>query len=409
MEITRLLDFESKGCFDFFLAEANRDKESPGFGLIRDRAPDFHSMASIASTGFGLTAYVIGANRGWISRDLARDLALGTLDTLLHKAEHIHGFFYHFMHMDTGKRYMSSEVSVIDTAIAVCGAITVGEYFGGEVAEKAARLYERIDWGWFRDERKNRFYMGYTPEKGFSGWWDFYAEQLMMYVLAAGSPTHPVPGDMFYSFNRHISRDTRPEFIHSWFGSLFTHQFSHAWVDFRNKTDKWGVDWFENSVRASIANREYCIRMRAYFKTLHARSWGLTACEGPWGYQGRYGAAPSALTNDEHLVDGTVPPAGALGSIVFTPDESMEALFYFYREHPGLVGRYGLKDAYNLDVTPAWYSPYVIGIDKGITLLMIENYRTGLVWDLFMSNGYVKKGMREVGISDKHSVVKVLA
>lgn len=140
--------------------------------------------------------------------------------------------------MDTAKRARNSEVTVIDTAIVLNGAITVGEYFSGNVMEKVQNLYERVDWDWYRDSDRNRFYMSYAPEKGFSGWWDFYTEQLMMYILGAGSPTHPVPGDMFYSFVRHhFGTDSNPEFIHSWFGSLFTHQFTHAWVDFRGKID----------------------------------------------------------------------------------------------------------------------------------------------------------------------------
>jgi len=138
--------------------------------------------------------------------------------------------------------------------------------------------------------------------------------------------------------------------------------------------------------------------MGKHYDTMHANSWGLTSCSGPYGYQGRYGAAPSALMNDEHYIDGTVPPAGAAGSIVFTPHESIEALNYYYEKHPKLWGKYGFTDAYNLDVAPHWYDSGVIGIDKGIALLMIENHRTGLVWDLFMRNTYVQEGLQKVGL-----------
>jgi len=302
--------------------------------------------------------------------------------------------------MKTAKRARKSEVSIIDTAILLCGSIVAGEYFGGSVWETAQLLYERTAWNWYRDDRNNRFYMGYIPEQGFSGWWDFYAEQLMTYILGAGSPTYPVPGNMFYDFACYSTNDDKKGFVYSWFGSLFTHQFSHAWVDFRGKKDLRGVDWWENSVRASLENRAYCIRMSKTFKTLHEKSWGLTPCDGPFGYQGRYGSEPSALLNRMHIVDGTVPPAGAAGSIVFTPNESLEAMEYYYNNHPKLWGRYGFVDAYNVDVLPNWYASDVIGINKGITLLMIENFRTGLIWDLFMKNRWVKKGINAVGLED---------
>jgi len=416
-----LLELESRKSFDFFWNETNTDKSSRGYGLIRDRA-DCEAIkasscegrqksqqgcvmctdiSSIASVGFGLSALPIGAERGWISREEALERADGTLKTLLYHCDHVNGFFYHFLCMNTAKRARKSEVSIIDTAILLTGAIVAGEYFGGRIMETARLLYERAVWSWYRDSSNNLFYMGYTPEKGFSGWWDFYAEQLMAYILGAGSPTYPVPGDMFYSFACYSADQGRErEFIQSWFGSLFTYQFSHAWVDFRGKRDQRGIDWWENSIKATLENRAYCIEMSKTYKTLHENSWGLTSCDGPFGYQGRYGAAPSALLDDEHIVDGTVPPAGAAGSIVFTPDESIQALEYYYSNHPRLWGKYGFLDAYNLDVIPHWYSEHVIGINKGITLLMIENYRTGLVWDLFMKNPWVKNGIKAVGLED---------
>jgi len=219
-----------------------------------------------------------------------------------------------------------------------------------------------------------------------------------MYILGAGSMTYPVPGDMFYSFVRY-KRANSLDFIYSWFGSLFTHQYSHAFIDFRGRLDRYGVDWFDNSVRASLANRDYCIELGRKFKTLHERSWGLTPCQGPFGYQGRYGAGPSGIYDDEHIVDGTVPPSGALGSIVFTPDLSLEALNY-YKGQTRLWGEYGLVDAYNLDIKQAWYADSYIGINKGITLLMAENYTSGLVWELFMKNEIVQRGLKVVGLSE---------
>lgn len=399
MKDEKILELESKGCFDFFWNEANIDPNSPGFGLIRDRAPGNPNMASIASIGYGLTALVIGVERKWVTYEEAYERALGTLKTLWNNAENINGFYYHFLDMNTAKRYGRCEVSVIDTAILICGVLTAGEYFGEEVNELAEKIYFRVDWDWYVDHKRNLYYMGYIPEHGHFGEWDFYAEQFMMYFLGAASPTKPINPELFYIFTRHRnSYGNYTEFVHTRSGSLFTYQFSHAWYDFRNTRDRNGYDWWENSVLATKTNRQFCIDNSDKFKTLGANSWGLTACDGPFGYTGAYGAPPSQNNNSGHQTDGTVPPCGAAGSIVFTPDEVIDSLNYLYKNFPKLWGKYGFKDAYNLDVTPEWYGEDYIGIDKGITLLMIENYRTGLVWDVFMSNKYAKLGMERCGI-----------
>nr|WP_144925877.1 glucoamylase family protein [Paenibacillus bovis] len=405
-ETEALLDEESRKSFDFFWNETTTKEGSPGYGLIRDRYPGAPGISSVASVGYGLSAYVIGVERGWVTHDEAYERTLGTLNTLLNTAEHVNGHFYHFLDMNTGKRAWNSEVSVIDTAIAINGAFVAAEYFGGEIKDKAEQLYKRVDWEWYRDKNRNMFYMGYHPESGFAGNWDFYAEQLMMYFLGSASPTHPTNTDMFYDFQRHLAGyGGYPKFIHSWFGSIFTYQFSHAWFDLRHLEDKKGVDWYSNSIIASLTSRKYAIDQGKNFETLGPNSWGMTASDGPKGYNGLYGDAPSGFNNDAHFVDGTVPPAGAAGSIVFTPEETINALKNYKENHPELWGKYGFKDAYNLDVEPDWYATDVIGINKGITLLMIENFRTGLIWDLFMQNNYVQSGLKKVGLTPKNTVV----
>jgi hypothetical protein len=170
--IEDLLELESRKSFDYFWMEANTDPKSPGYGLIKDRAPSNPGICSIASLGFGLTALTIGVKRGWVSFNEAYERALGTLSCLLYHAEQVNGFFYHFLNMQTAKRIWHCEVSIIDTTIALCGAISAGEFFGGEIAEKAQAIYERIDWGWFIDKKTNLFYLGYSPEEGFFGSWD---------------------------------------------------------------------------------------------------------------------------------------------------------------------------------------------------------------------------------------------
>lgn len=401
---TSILELETRKSFEFFWNEATTDKSKQGYGLIRDRVPRGEGLASIASVGFGLTAITIGVERGFITKKEGFERVLGTLNTLWNNTEHVNGFFYHFVDMETGKRHGRSEVSNIDTAIAICGAISAGEYFGGEIKELAEKIYKRVNWQWFVDKKRNMFYMGYSPEDGFGGHWDFYAEQLMMYFLAAASPTYPVNSNMFYSFIRHTdSYKNGPSFINSWIGSIFTYQFSHAWFDFRNTSDGEGVNWWENSVIASLSARQYCIYNHDNFKTFGENSWGLTACDGPYGYSGRYGAPPSGseemgCPNTEHRNDGTITPCGAAGSIVFTPEESIDALDYYYENFPELWGKYGFNDSYNLDVKPVWFAEDCIGINKGITILMIENYRTGCVWNTFMKSGYIKQGMLLCGI-----------
>lgn len=378
----------------YFLEQSNLDENSSGYGLTRDRYPGNPSIASVAATGYGLSALPLAVEEGLLGKDEAYIRASKTLDTMLNM-DNIEGFFYHFVDINTGKRAWNSELSNIDTAILICGAIHAGEYFEGEVKEKAEKLYKNVNWPWFVDPQNNQFYMAYSPEKGFSGHWDYYAEQLMMYVLGAGSPTYPIGKDVYDSFTRHYdSYGDGEKFIHSWFGSIFTYQFSHGWIDFRNKTDEKGVNWFDNSKNASLANYNFCNDLKEEYNTFKSGGWGLTACDSKNGYEGLYGSAPSGSNSTAHKVDGTVPPAGALGSIVFTPKEAKEALKSFEKIE-GLKGEYGYKDAYNLD--KEWIANDYIGIDKGITMIMIQNYKDESVWNEFMKNIYVNEGLKELG------------
>lgn len=404
MRVFDILEMEGKGCFDFFCQEANWNPKSAGFGLIRDRAPSSPKVASIASVGFGLSALVIGCQRGWITYEQAYERAYGTLKTLLN-IETVHGFYYHFLDMDEGTRFRQSEVSVIDTAILICGVLTAAEYFGQDIKKLGEQIYLRVEWDWYVDKNTSLFYMGYLPDRGHFGSWDFYAEQLMMYFLGAGSPTFPVTGDLMYKFERHHdSYGSGKSFIYTPVGSLFTYQFSHAWFDLRNTEDKTGVDWFENSIEAVKANRQYCIDNNDGLKTFGSGAWGLSACDGPKGYFGDYGSLPSGVNKRKHFTDGTVAPYGAAGSIVFLPNECIETLELYYSRFPECWGKYGFKDAFNIDVTPNWFGEDYIGIDKGISLLMIENYRSGLIWDVFMKNEYVRQGMEICDVKQRSAV-----
>lgn len=395
---TKVLDLEAKACFDFFWNEANIDLNSPGYGLILDTNVD-SQRASIASVGFGLSAIIIGVERGWITYEEGYERTLGTLTTLLEHVEHYRGFYAHFIEMQTGKRMGQCEFSTIDTAILLNGALTSGEYFGGKIKELADKIYRRVDWDFIVDEKNKWFYMHYWPEiypeghSGLGGHWDYYAEQLMMYILAAGSPTSPVGPHLYYNMKKLIGEYKGSLYIRGWYDGLFIHQFSYAWFDSAKYIDRDGINWFENSVKATLANRQYCINNPDGFSTYHSNSWGLTPCLGPNGYSGRYGPSPSGLIEDVNQNDGTVPPCGAAGSLPFTPKESMEALNYMYETFPQLWGKYGFYDSYNLDQKSPWFSNQYIGINKGITLLMIENYRSGLIWNLYMKNKHVQKGL----------------
>ena len=399
--IEEVIDFEMRGSFNFFWEQANTNGDSPGYGLIRDRFPGSEGVSSIASVGFGLTAYLVGIEKGYISYEEGEERASKTMDTLL-AMERVEGFYYHFVDMQTAERVWESEVSTIDTAILLMGVLTVGEYFGGEVKSKAQLIYDGVNWPWFVDESRNMFHMAYRPEKanedqmGFEGHWDFYAEQLMLYVLAAGSDTYPIDASTYYGFIRHYGQygEGRP-FIHSWFGSIFTYQYSHAWLDFRDYTDKEGVNWFDNSVDASLAQVDFAADNADEYNTLGPDAWGLTASDGPDGYNGLYGAPPSGFDNSSHLIDDTVAPSAAIGSIIFVPQQARQAMLNYYSMEP-LKGDYGFLDAYNL--SEDWFASDVIGIDKGVTLLMLANYENDLVYRTSMTSEQVLKGLDRLQI-----------
>ncbi len=398
LDSNKLLEKELKKSYNFFIKEVNLNKKSNGYGLIRDKTIIDKNIASIVSVGYGLAALIIGVEHKWITFEKAYKRANRTLDTFINNVERENGFYYHFVNIENSKREWNCEISIIDTAIFICGAIVAGEYFGKEVKGKAEILYKNVNWEWYTNKENNYFYMGYKPEKGFWGQWDGYAEQLMLYILGVSSPTFPVNKDMYYEFERKKADYKEiKDIIYTYCGTLFTYQYSHAWIDFRNIKDRDGINWFKNSIKATKANREYCIDNKEKFKTYGENSWGLTACLSPKGYIG-CGAEPCNVNLDIEN-DGTISPCGAIGSIVFTPKESIEAMKYYYSNFTKLWGKYGFKDAYNLEGNKPWFAKEYIGIDKGIEIIMIENYLNGTIWKYFMKNKYVKKGLKLLDFS----------
>lgn len=390
--IMAILEEEERKCFDFFWKEVSESKE--GFGLIRDNDVK-RDMCSIASVGYGLAGLAIGVERGYVGRQEAQERAVGTLITLKERAQRVHGFFYHFLNMEDASRYGHCEVSVIDTALLLMGGLVAGEYFGGQCRQLWEEIYAEVDWEWYRCPEKNFYYMGYDEKRGHFGFWDHYAEQFIMYFLGVAAPKHPVDPSIFYDCPLYcdVYKDSGLIY-HSHCGGLFVYQFSHAFLNLKGKTDRRGIDWYENSVRATRANRQYCIDNPKHLKSYHQNAWGMTACMTPHGYSGAQGALP-CFGNRVNEADGTVPPCGALGSLPFCPEEVMEAVLH-YASIPQLKGKYGFLDAFNLDVTPAWFSDRYIGIDKGISLLMLENYRSGLIWELTDRNSYIQTAFQRL-------------
>lgn len=402
------IEQEMKGCFNFFWEQANHTVGSAGYGIISDRWPSMSSQyGSIASIGFGLTAYVIGVEQGYVELEEAKTRTLGTLETMLRLQEDVdsayEGFFYHFLDKASGKKWNNCEVSTIDTAILLCGALTAGEYFGGEIATKANQLYANANWKAFEVAKNGKTYISMGYKNGAvikNGLWDWYAEQLMIYVLGAGSPTkdYRLSSEPYYDFTRKTGNFGTENFIYSYFGSIFTYQYSHAWIDFRSYTDQNGTNWFENSVNASKSAYNFCILNASQSESYSKKSWGLTACDTNNGYSGYLGASPRGWSaNAEYdAVKGAIAPAGAIGSVVFTPAESLRALRY-YQSLPQLNNRfYGLNDSFNLDYD--WYAEDCIGIDKGISLLMLANYLDETVWNYFMQNENVLNGLAALGL-----------
>ncbi len=369
----KFLDKLEKDSFKYFLREIN-----PENGLIKDSSRP-GAPASVAVAGFGLTALCVGESRGWISEEEAYARVLQILRTFKYNVPHEKGFFYHFLDMRTAKRAWSSEVSSIDTALFLAGALFAGEYFKGTEAEKIAKeLYERVDWPWMLNG-KNVLCMGWKPETGFLYYyWDTYSEAIILYALAIGSPTRPISTDAWLRWKRARSSYKGLDIIYSYFGSIFAYQYSHAWIDFKELYDIVdNINYYSNSVSASLANKEFCIENSGTFRTYGENAWGLTACIGPKGYKG-YGAKPGEAFND-----GTIAPCGMAGSLVFTPEDAIGGLQHIYNEYRGRIyGKYGFKDAFNVDQN--WWAEEYLGIDVGITVLMIENYRTRLIWDVFM-------------------------
>jgi hypothetical protein len=362
-------------------------------GLCKDRARatghDSRKLASIASTGFGLTALCIADSRGFLPRKHIVERVRTTLRFLWQHALHVHGWFYHWGDKDTGARMFDSEVSSIDSSLLLCGVLTCREYFEDpEITRLASRIYDRVDWPWMLDGGKT-LTMGWKPETGFlKARWDTYSELMMIYLLGLGSTTHPLPAATWDAWKRPIFHYEGLSYIGS-HAPLFINQYSQAWFDFRHRRDKY-ANYFQNSVLATRAHKRFCLGLHKRFPDYTNELWGISASDSAHGYVA-WGGPP-----EMGPIDGTVVPCAAGGSLPFLPQETMLVLRTIrerFSHHAWK--RYGFVDAFN--PLTGWFDKDVIGIDLGITVLMAENARTGFVWKTFMKNPEAREGMKRAG------------
>lgn len=382
--MNKILKLEFEHCLKYFKENTNYIQGTSGYGLTRDKYPQIEDISSIASTGYSLAALVLSVIYSYISYEEGYAKALLSLKNI-YDLEHINGFYYHYLNYYDGKRALNSEISIIDTSILLCGVLYVGDYFKGDVLELSKKIYERVNWQWFVDKWNNQFYLGYKNR--FYGHWDNYAEQLIMYILGAGSPTYPINKEVYYSFNR----NKKDDIIYSWFGSLFTYQYSHAWINFNGLKDELGVDWFLNSYKATLANKEYCGNLRN--KTFKLGYWGLSATVTNKRYSQRLGAEPSMC---KIKPDGTISLSSLISSIIY--DDVVPLINNLYDDYPDIFGEYGFVTSINLSKRIPWYSNVYLGIDKGNTMLMLNNYFNKDIWNIMMSNQYVKCGLKRLNI-----------
>jgi predicted esterase len=403
---------------------------------VPDRWPNL-SFSSIAATGFGLSAWLVGVERGYITRAEAAEKVLNTLKTLyaLPQGPEVagmggyKGFFYHFLDHQNALRYKDVELSTIDSGLLLAGILSAQSYFDqntpleADIRATADAIYRRVDWTWMLNDNL-RLSMGWKPERGFlQAEWFGYTEAMVLYVLALGSPTHSIPAASWEAFTQNYHWDTYEGQTHVNFGPLFGHQYSQVWIDFKGIQDgymrKKGIDYAENSRRATLANYQYCVKNPGKYQGYSAQCWGLTACDGPmdWIYKqgqkdcgladaGFMGYSARGAATDYRTDDGTIAPTAAGGSMPFAPEICLPALEHMWNTYyDSLVGPYGFKDAFNLDFTACgalpggWFDQDYLGIDQGPILLMMENYRSGFLWNLMKKNPYIRRGLERAGFS----------
>ena len=409
-----LLDTIQHSAFLYFWNEANASN-----GLIKDRSAS-GAPCSIASTGFGLSAICIGVDHGWVSRAAARDRVLTTMKTFWYGPQGsgdgyigMYGLFYHFLDMTTATRTWSSELSTIDTGLLLAGIVDARQYFDGAdsletlLRSLADSIYLRMNWNLMR----NGYYgilMGWMPGTGFNGYgpWVGYNEASIMYILAMGSPTHPVDSLGWASWVAGYTWNTYYGYSYVSFPPLFGHQYSQCWLDLRSIADQYmrtqGITYFENSRRATLAQQSYCTANPHGFAGYSDTLWGITASDVPGVLHGGNTYLARGAPPDQND-DGTITPTAPISSIAFAPDSVLPVIRNMWNNYrTQLWTPYGFRDAFNPGVN--WWDTDIIGIDQGPIIIMIENYLNQRVWNRFMQNPYILKGLQVAGFQPVTSV-----
>jgi hypothetical protein len=417
-----LLDSVQYHSFLFFFNERN-----PENGLVKDRSANW-SPASIASIGFVLPSYAIGVERGWMSREDAASFTLTVLNFFYNsqqspdiKSTGYKGFYYHFLKMDSGTREWNCELSTVDTGLLMMGIIFARNYYNldndieNQIRNLSDMLVERLDWEFFKmpgnSDFANTISMGWKPEEGMHKMgWSGYNEALFLYVLAAGSGMKDATAAYEEWLRTYNWLTPYPHLSHAAFPPMFGHIFSFCFLDPRGLVDafmkKKEIDYFENSRRAVYVQRQYAIDNPKRWEGYDSLCWGISACDGPgdsynfdgyefFGYAGRGTSGPELVYFD----DGTITPYASISSIVFTPEIVIPTINSFNEKYAeeGLWGPYGYYDAFNL--TAGWYDKDYIGIDQGPIVLMIENFRSGMIWKYVMEDPIIQQGLRRLGFT----------
>lgn len=410
--------------FEYFLHETN-----PSSGLVIDKTAA-NWPASIAATGLALASYPIGVERGFISRANAVERTLATLRFFWNSpqgpepdATGYKGFYYHFLDMQTGRRAWQCELSTVDSTFLLAGALTAGIYFDANTTDESEirtlsdALYRRADWQWAQNQGATVTH-GWKPESGFLNYrWEGYDEAMLLYILGLGSPTHPLPESSYIAWTSSYRWEHYYGYDYLYAGPLFTHQLSHTWLDFRGIQDAFmrlkGIDYFENSRRATYVQQRYAIENPLKFADYCECCWGITASEGP-------GSSTIKLDGIERKFydylgrgvpygpdDGTLAPWAVVASLPFAPEIVLPTLEHcIHQAKLTKFNRYGFKAAFN-PTHPGepgnpygfWVSPWHFGLNQGPIVLMIENYRSGLLWQLMRNCSYIKTGLRRAGFS----------
>ena len=414
-----MVDRLQRGAFSYFEQWIN-----PRNGLVADTSRD-RSPCSIAVVGFALSSYPVAVENGWMSRDLAVSRTLATLKFFWDSAQNdgtdasgYKGFYYHFLDMQTGRRVWQCELSLIDTTLLMMGMLTVACYFEGhgdeeEIRRLADLLYQRVDWAWAQGDR-DTVSQGWKPECGFLHYgWEGYNEAMILYILGLGSPTHPLPPTSLrgwtitYQWEHLLGQSV----LYS--GPLFTHLFSHAWIDFRGIHDEFmreaGSDYFRNTCGAIEVHREYCAHNPHGFVGYGRNCWGITAGEGPsspqlrlngrqrsfFGYMSR--GAPYGPD------DGTIAPWVMLATLPFDAEAAIEGIRHLLQAYPQVCSQDRLSSGFNPTLAGdgrGWVSEGWYGLDQGLLVLMIQNARDGSIWKLLQGCRYVRAGLQHAGFKD---------